>query len=123
MTKQRRLILDVIRSSGEHLTADEIFIKARKILPSIAIGTVYRNLRLITEDGTIRRIVAPNEPDRFDRSLHPHEHIICQHCKRMSDIAIADLKEYLQRRTGIEILGYDLSLRYICDECKKEGIK
>lgn len=107
-------------SSNEHLTAEEIFMKAKQIQPSIAIGTVYRNLALMTEAGEIRRVVMPNAPDRFDRSLLPHEHLICQNCGKVSDISVSDLKDYLEKQAGIEILGYDLSLRYICDKCKKE---
>lgn len=123
MTKQRKLILDIIISSTEHMTAEEIYMKAKKVLPSIAIGTVYRNLSLMTEAGEIRRVTMPNAPDRFDRSLLPHEHLICQNCEELSDITVSDLKDYLEKRTGIEILGYDLSLRYICDKCKKEEVK
>ncbi len=119
MTKQRRLILDIILSSSmEHMTADEIYMNAKKIQPSIAIGTVYRNLGLMTEAGDIRRVAVPNGPDRFDKLLHPHEHIICQKCGKLSDISVSGLKDYLDKQTGIEILGYDLSLRYLCNDCK-----
>ncbi len=103
------------------MTADEIYMKARQILPSIAVGTVYRNLGLMVEDREIRRVIIPNAPDRYDKLLHPHEHLICQYCRKVSDISVNDLKEYLQRQTGIEILGYDLNLRYLCNKCKKEG--
>ena len=123
MTKQRKLILDIIMSSTEHMTAEEIYMKAKQIQPSIAIGTVYRNLGLMTKAGEIRRVVMPNVPDKFDKTLLPHEHIICQKCNKISDMLISDLKDYLEEQTGVEILGYDLSLRYICDECKKGGIK
>lgn len=123
MTKQRKLIFDIIMSSTEHMTAEEIYMEAKKILPSIAVGTVYRNLGLMTEAGEIRRITIPNAPDRFDRSLLPHEHLICQNCGEVSDIFVSDLKDYIEKQTGIKILGYDLNLRYICNECKKEGAK
>lgn len=123
ITKQRKLILDIIRSSKEHMTAEEIYMKAKKIMPSIAVGTVYRNLGLMAEAGEIRRITMSNAPDRFDRSVHPHEHVICQNCGELHDISISNLKEQLEKQTGIEILGYDLSLKYICDKCKKEEVK
>lgn len=101
------------------MTAEEIYMKAKKVMPSIAIGTVYRNLCLMTEAGEIRRITIPNAPYRFDKSLHPHEHLICQNCGELSDITVSDLKDYIEKQTGIEILGYDLSLRYICNKCKR----
>ena len=120
ITKQRKLILDVIMSSSEHMSAEEIYMKAKKRFPSIAIGTVYRNLSLMAEAGEIRRIIIPNTPDRFDKSLHPHEHIICDCCNEIKDISVNDLKSYLEEKTGVRISGYNLSLRYICDKCKEK---
>lgn len=122
MTKHRKLILEIIKSSAGHMTADEIYTKAKQIQPSIAVGTVYRNLGLMTESGEIRRVIIPNAPDRFDKLTQPHDHLICQNCGALSDISVANLKGYLEKQTGIKIIGYDLNLRYFCDECrKKEG--
>ena len=104
----------------EHMTAEEIYMKAKKIQPSIAVGTVYRNLGLMAEAGQIRRISMVNAPDRYDRTLLPHEHLVCQSCGELSDIAVSDLKDYLEKQTGIRILGYDLNLKYICDKCKNK---
>ena len=58
MTRQRALIAQILRTAGRHLTAEEIFQLARRSMPSIAVGTVYRNLRLMAEDGELRRIEA-----------------------------------------------------------------
>lgn len=122
MTKHRKLILEIIKSSTGHMTAEEIYMKAKQIQPSIAVGTVYRNLGLMSEAGQIRRVSMQNLPDRYDKSLLPHEHITCQKCRLLSDISVTNLKDYLEKQTGIKIIGYDLNLRYICDECiKKEG--
>jgi Fe2+ or Zn2+ uptake regulation protein len=117
--KHRKLILEIIMSSTEHMSAEEIFIRAKQIQPSIAVGTVYRNLGLLTAAGEIRRIVMSNAPDRYDRRLFPHEHLICQNCGELSDISVSDLKGYLEKQIGIEILGYELNLKYICDKCKR----
>ncbi len=121
MTKHRKLILQIIMSSMEHMTAEEIYMEAKQIQPSIAVGTVYRNLGLMTEAGQIRRISMRNAPDRYDKSLTPHEHIICQKCGVLSDISISGLKDYLEDQAGIDILGYDLNLWHVCRKCKNEG--
>lgn len=118
MTKQRKLILDIIMSSDGHMTAEEIFLKAKQLHPSIAVGTVYRNLSLMTEAGEIRRLTMHDSPDRYDRSTIPHEHLICRECGELSDITVSDLKNYLEKKTGMEILAYDLNLIYICNKCK-----
>jgi len=120
LTKHRKLILDIIQLSVEHMTAEEIFMKARQKQPSIAVGTVYRNLGLMTAANEIRRISIPNAPDRYDKAIFPHEHVVCQNCGKISDISVSDLKGYLERQTGIKIFGYDLNVRYLCNECKKE---
>jgi Fe2+ or Zn2+ uptake regulation protein len=101
------------------MTAEEMYMKAKQTMPSIAIGTVYRNLGLMTKAGEIRRITIPNSPDRFDKSAQPHEHLICQKCGEVTDIFIPNSCEYLQQQTGIEIVGFDL--KYICEKCGKEG--
>lgn len=118
MTKQRKIILEIIRSSSGHLSAEEIYAKAKQIMPSIAIGTVYRNLGLMAEAGEIRRLSMPDKPDRFDKSADPHEHLICQKCGEISDLIVSNLQEYLKQQTGIEITGYELNLKYICEKCK-----
>lgn len=120
MTKQRRTILEIIKSSPGHMTAEEIYAKAKQIMPSIAIGTVYRNLGLMADEGEIRRFPIPGKPDRYDKSVKPHEHLVCQRCGEISDFFVSGLQDYLERQTGIEITGYDLNLRYICEKCKEK---
>lgn len=122
LAKHRKLISEIILSSMEHMTADEIYAEAKKLEPSIAVGTVYRNLGLMTAAGQIRRISMPNAPDRYDKSMDPHEHIICQQCGVLADISVSSLKEYIEKQTGFKILGYDLNLKYICDKCKQDEL-
>ena len=63
MTQQRRVILQVIQDSSEHMTAEEIFMLARQQLPKLALGTVYRNLGLMVESGEILLITIPEQPN------------------------------------------------------------
>ncbi|QIB70283.1 transcriptional repressor [Aminipila butyrica] len=122
MGKHRNLIFEIIKDSSEHMTAEEIFMKAKKEQPSIAMGTVYRNLGLMTADGEIRRISMPDSPDRYDKSVSPHEHLICANCGKLSDVSVPDLKAYLAKQIDIEILAYELNLKYICNECKSQMV-
>jgi Fe2+ or Zn2+ uptake regulation protein len=118
VSKYKALILEIIQSSSGHITAEEIFLIAKRLQPSIAIGTVYRNLGLMTIAGEIKRIVIPDSPDIFEIFTQQHEHLICQNCQKISDISVHNLKEYLKKQTGLEITGFDLNLRYICNTCK-----
>jgi len=123
LTRQRKTILEIIKSSPGHITAEEIYAKAKQIMPSIAIGTVYRNLGLMEEAGEIRRLPIPDKPDKYDKSTEPHEHLICQKCGEIADLFVSGLREYLKQQTGIEITGYDLNLRYICEKCGGSEIR
>ncbi len=118
MTGQRQLILDVLRSSSGHMTADQIFTAARQIKPDIAVGTVYRNLKLLTEAGEIRHILVAGSPDIYDKSLHPHEHMICDSCGEVSDIDVIDTAS-IELKHNIQIRSYELTIRGICSECAK----
>lgn len=101
--------------------AEDIYRLAKQIQPSIAVGTVYRNLGLMREAGEISRISIPNAPDRYDRTLNPHEHMVCQRCGGISDFSIPELRSFLINKTGIQLIGYDLNVRYICQRCKEDS--
>ena len=72
MRSQKQLILGVVRSSPEHMTAEEIHSLARRERGSLALGTVYRNLTQLEQEGQIRRLEVPGQPLRFDRTVTPH---------------------------------------------------
>ena len=118
MTQQRRIIYDVIRKSKRHMTAEQIYREARQILPSIAMGTVYRNLGLMTEAGEVLRIEMPGRPDRFDKTVVPHHHCVCVRCGEVYDIPIPDLTNQLEKMLGAPVEGYDLTVHVVCDACR-----
>ena len=89
-------------------------------MPSIAVGTVYRNLSLLVESGEVRKIDVPNAPSRYDRPQIPHEHLICSLCGSVKDVDIDGLMPILKEKTGEEITEYKLALYYVCDKCKNQ---
>lgn len=119
MTRQRKIIYDIIKENPEHLTAEEIYSLAKYKLPSIAIGTVYRNLSLMVEDGDIMKVELINAPDCYDKNVVPHHHMICEKCGRAEDIEIENLKPLIEKESGMKIISYDLNVHYICPNCSK----
>lgn len=117
MTEQRRLIHSIICESDRHPTAEMIYQIAKSRMPSIAIGTVYRNLKLMVAAGEIRHIAVYGQPDRYDKTIANHDHFFCVDCGRVIDCNIEDLTGYITDRTGIEVLSYELNAYYRCDEC------
>lgn len=119
MTKQREVILRIIQSSGQHLTAEQIFLAAKQELPSLAIGTVYNNLNALCADGTITRVQISRQPDHFDRAPieRLHHHMVCDRCGRIEDLKLDDLQSYLQKHCGAKINSVELTVHCTCDEC------
>lgn len=119
MTRQRRLILDLMRQSPRHMTADEIFAQAREQMPSIARGTVYRNLKLMEQAREIARLEMPEGPDRFDKTSNPHGHLYCDNCGDLQDIPVVGLVREIEDAIGTEVRSYQLTIHYLCPECRR----
>lgn len=84
-TKQRQLILEAVQSRCDHPSAEQIFRQVREKDPKISLGTVYRNLAILAEEGKLLDLRL-SEADRFDRTTAPHDHFFCENCGRIFDI-------------------------------------
>lgn len=117
MTQQRLLIHRIVCESCSHPTAEAVYEQAKAIMPSIALGTVYRNLNLMVDAGEIRRISIPGEPDRFDKTIIPHGHMVCVDCGKVFDFPTEDFERNIKECTGVDVLSYDVSMQVRCTEC------
>ncbi len=116
MTKNSKLILDIVASSHDHMTAEQIFMKAKEIYPSIVLATVYNNLKQLTQENLIRKITFPGKPDCYDNTTI-HDHLVCDHCGKIADITIPDIYNKITAATGSSFIKYDLNIHYLCPEC------
>ena len=121
MTRQRALIAEIIREQPRHLTASEIFDRARQRMPGLARGTVYRNLKLMEAAGEIGRLELPEGPDRYDRTTAPHGHLYCDGCGALYDLPLAGLKPALEAQIGGPVRSYQLTVHYLCPTCRAAG--
>src|ERR1041385_1391658 len=86
LTRQRSLVLDVVRTPDEHPTATEVFERARETMPGISFATVYNSLRYLKEAGLIREIASfGKSPSRYDSETYRHDHAVCSECGRLVD--------------------------------------
>ena len=121
LTKQRQAILRVIRESDTHLTATEIFEQARRLLPGLSFATVYNSLRYLKTRGLIREIRFGADCTRYDRKLERHDHAICNHCGKLSDLELSipnGLLKEAARRSKFKAQSIELTLRGSCPECR-----
>ena len=86
MTEQRRIILEELKTCERHPAADDVYIMVKKRLPRISLGTVYRNLELLYEEGMIHMLEYGSGQKRFDPNPRPHCHFRCSVCGRVEDI-------------------------------------
>lgn len=123
MTKQRRVILEELRKDNIHPTADQLYEMVRKRLPHISLGTVYRNLEILTSLGEIQTLEISGSQKRYDGIPHKHYHIRCVNCDRVDDAPIAPLnrlEDELYGATVYTIMGHRLEFLGLCPACSKD---
>src|ERR1041384_346207 len=100
-TKQRQAVLRVIRESDEHLTANEVFEDARRLLPGISFATVYNSLRYLKNEGLIGEIRFGSDATLYDRKLTRHDHAICNNCGTLVDLEVPLPDGLLEKAAGL----------------------
>ena len=126
MTRQRKVILEELRKLNTHPSADEIYEVVRHRLPRISLGTVYRNLEVLSELGEIQKLELSGLLKRFDWDTKKHYHIRCVRCSRVDDAPIAPLNQLdneLYGATVFEIIGHNLEFTGLCPECSRKEYK
>lgn len=121
-SRQRELIYEAVLGSKEHPTAEMVYQWLKPANPNLSLGTVYRNLNLLAEEGILVRMPFPVE--RYDGVIQPHSHFRCKGCGRVFDL----LTEYdgeidaaaSQASPGFQIEGHDLTFSGLCPECKTQ---
>ena len=122
MTRQRRIILEELRKLRSHPTADEVYDTVRKRVPRISLGTVYRNLEVLSQWGLARKVDLAGAPRRFDGSMEEHYHVRCLACGELEDVPaepLPDLEASIRSNTDFEIIGHRLSFLGFCPRCRR----
>ena len=120
-TIQCALVLEVVKKLRCHATADEIYNVLVKEHPHISKGTVYRNLKRLSDLGEIRKREFPGAADRFDHLCSNHYHATCIKCGRVYDVDMEymlDLEKSIMDTHGFEFTGHDIVFKGICSDCK-----
>lgn len=120
MTKYEEEIYNIITTSTEHPTVEQIYLELKKNCPKVVMATVYNNVNKLWKAGLIRKISVENMADRYDKVIK-HDHLVCQKCGKLADISFEDLSASLREQMGEAFLFYDLKVFYICPACREKG--
>ena len=126
-SKQREEILNLVKNSYSHPTAEEIYLKVKETYPHISRGTVYRNLNYLTEKGTIIKISMQDGPDRYDYLENEHMHAICTKCSKVFDFTYdfktQNIENEISNKSSLKFQITDIVLKGICENCSKKNQK
>ena len=123
-SRQRTRILELLRSTEIHPTADWLYEKLKNEFPRLSLGTVYRNLSILVEQGLAKKIHFGSTFDRFEANIKPHYHLICELCGKIFDFEMAiydDLNFQAKQLTNFTIRHHKLEFFGICEKCKTKG--
>lgn len=97
ITPQRMAVLEAIYQLKNHPTADNIIEFIRKTHPNVAVGTVYKVLETLVENGLVKRVTTDRDFMRYDGILDKHHHLYCSNCDLIEDYHDPDLDELLKK--------------------------
>ena len=123
-TRQKAVVFQVVRDSNDHPTAEVIYERAKKELPTISLGTVYRILKELVSEGKIKEIVV-NKQSHFDRRTDFHHHFICKKCGKIEDVD-TPLCRYTCKKVeqkGFIVEEIEYKFYGLCNKCAEKECK
>ncbi|MBI4478599.1 MAG: transcriptional repressor [Acidobacteria bacterium] len=121
---QRQLVHQIIEAAHDHPTAQTVFERARKKMPSISLGTVYRNLQLLVGQGILLERKIGNRPARYEAQRRRHYHISCVQCGALEDLAVPYqevLDRRVQRMVRYELREHRMEFYGVCPRCQSKS--
>src|SRR3954451_290917 len=85
-TFQRQVIYEAIVASREHPTPELIYEQVRQRIPSVSLGTIYKNVKTFLDSGVLREVTLHHGSLRLESNMTPHHHLVCSSCKAIFDI-------------------------------------
>ena len=123
-SRQREIIKENLMHREDHPTADMVYMDVRETFPNISLGTVYRNLQLLTDLGEIQKLNVGDGVDHFDAKTFPHYHFICSECGSVIDLQMDNI-DTIKDIAGVnfdgQIAGHITYFYGVCGNCCKKA--
>lgn len=124
--RKRDAILQQLRKSKEHPSAETLFKQLKAEIPDLSMGTVYRNLNLFKEQGLAISVATVKGVERFDGNTGAHVHFICDDCSAVIDLESMEIPQALcdaaAQAGGVAVTGCNLSFNGICRACRNKQV-
>ncbi len=122
-SKKRAAILDALASVTEHPTAEMLYNALKNDYPELSLGTVYRNLTVLADEGLVVRVAHVGGQERYDARTEPHAHFICRKCRKVLDLELPDTVSQMYRQIddslGCTSEAHTLSISGLCPGCRQ----
>jgi len=121
-TRQLTAVYDVLRTSCDHPTAEQVFRRVRDTLPRVSLGTVYRNLDKLREQGRLRVVRLASGEAHYDAMVEAHDHFVCERCHAVHDLDRAPTPPAARRLRddGCVVHWHTTALYGLCGGCAAE---
>lgn len=122
-SKKRDAMLELMKSTRSHPSADWIYQNMRESFPDVSLGTVYRNLNQLREEGIVKSVGVVNGQERFDAFTIPHSHFVCNHCGAVIDLPNCVPEETvhsLAKEHGFVEHSCELHVYGVCAQCAEK---
>lgn len=121
-SRKRQAMLSALRGTVEHPSAEMLYTRLKADYPELSLGTVYRNLSVLAEEGLVISVGNVDGQERYDARTAPHPHFVCRRCHRVIDLDLPDTVSCLygdiERDCGCKSESYALSVFGLCPECR-----
>ena len=120
-SKQKETILRIMKNTNSHPTVDWVYERVKREIRNISLGTVYRDLKLLKQEGEITEVGLGDTLSRFDGNTQNHYHFICQQCSRIFDVdepVNEEIDKRVAQKMGFKISHHKLGFFGLCQECQ-----
>jgi Fur family transcriptional regulator, peroxide stress response regulator len=120
LTHQRVVLYRAVLEMRSHPSPEAIYERVRDEIPSISLGTVYKNIRAFMDAGLVREVSPHHGTLRLETNLEEHHHLVCTRCKAIVDLEETDLEPVRLRRElpgGFRVDRYSVEFRGLCAAC------
>ena len=123
-SRQRDRILEILRGTRSHPTAEWVYARVRREFPNVSLGTVYRNLGQLVDHGIVKRVGFGNDVDRYEANIHDHHHFVCERCGAVADLETPvdeSLTRKLSQAAGVKADRHEIRLYGTCAACARKA--